>query len=323
MNLKLPSLMVLLAIAVVAPPASAQDNYPSRPITLVTSVSAGMTSDIIARIFADKLTKRMGQPVLVQNMPGGGGTVASRAVAAAPADGYTLLTVNVGHSVNPFLYKNLPYDTLRDFTGVALIAESPIVVLVPASLGVRTLKDFIALAKQKPGMINYPSAGIGTVTHLAGALFASLAGIELVHVPYKTMSTITADLLGGRVQAAFFPPGAVLAQIQEGKLLTLGVSTPEPMREPFVVPSVRQEVNIDYIISNWNGIVAPAKTPAPILQRLAGHIQQVAQDEEVKEKYKAFGLVSRTVLLREFDAYMKEDMERLGPVVKASGASAN
>jgi tripartite-type tricarboxylate transporter receptor subunit TctC len=315
--------ILLLAFLMAAIPAQAQDSYPSRTVTLVTSVSAGMTSDIIARIFADKLTRRMGQPVIVQNMPGGGGTVASRFVAAAPADGYTLLTVNVGHSVNPFLYKNLPYDTLRDFAGVALIAESPIVVLVPASLGVRTLKDFIALAKQKPGTINYPSAGIGTVTHLAGALFASLAGIDLVHVPYKTMSTITADLLGGRVQAAFFPPGAVLAQIQEGKLLTLGVSTPEPMREPFVVPSVRQEVNIDYIISNWNGIVAPAKTPPAVLERLAGHIQQVAQDEEVKEKYKSFGLVSRTVLLRDFDAYLKEDMERLGPVVKASGAGVN
>jgi tripartite-type tricarboxylate transporter receptor subunit TctC len=306
-----------------AVPAFGQDAYPSRPITLITSVSAGMTSDIIARMFADKLSRRLGQPVVVQNMPGAGGTVASRSVAAAPADGYTLLTVNVGHSVNPFLYKDLPYDTQRDFTGVALIAESPIVVLVPASLGVRTLKDFIALAKAKPRTINYPSAGVGTVTHLAGALFASLAGIELVHVPYKTMSTINADLLSGRTQAAFFPPGAVLAQIKEGKLLTLGVSTPEPMREPFHVPSVRQEVNIDYIISNWNGIIAPAKTPRPVLERLAAQIQQIAEDEEVKQRYKALGFVSRTLLLREFDAYMKADMERLGPVVKASGARAN
>lgn len=314
---------LLCALLAVVATAFAQDKYPSKPITLVTSVSAGMTSDIIARIFADKLAKRMGQQVVVQNMPGAGGTLASRSVVAAPADGYTLLTVNVGHSVNPFLYKNLPYDTLRDFVGVALIAESPIVVLVPTSLGVRTLKDFIALAKQKPGTINYPSAGIGTVTHLAGALFASLAGIELVHIPYKTMSTITADLLGGRVQAAFFPPGAVLAQIQEGKLLMLGVSTPEAMREPFAVPSVREAVGLDYIFSNWNGIVAPAKTPAAVLEVLASHIREVAQDEDVKARYKTLGLVSRTVLLRDFDAYMKADMQRLAPVIKASGATAN
>lgn len=313
----------LLGLLALALPAAAQDSYPSRPITLVTSVGAGMTSDIIARLFADRLTRRLGQPVIVQNMPGGGGTIASRHVVVQPADGYTLLTVNVGHSVNPFIYKNLPYDTLRDFAGVALIAESPIVVIVPATLGVRTLKDFVALARQKPGTINYPSAGVGTVTHLAGALFASLAGISLVHVPYKTMSTITADLVSGRVQAAFFPPGAVLAQLQEGRLVPLGVSTPEPMREPFALPSVRQELGIDYIMSNWNGIVAPAKTPPAVMQRLAGQIQEVARDGEVTEKYKTFGLVPRAVLLREFDAYMKEDMERLGPVVRASGASAD
>ena len=122
---------------------------------------------------------------------------------------------------------------------------------------------------------------------------------------------------------AFFPPGAVLAQLQEGKLVPLGVSTPDPMREPFALPSVRRELGIDYIISNWNGIVAPAKTPQPVLQRLAAHIEEVAKDPEVTEKYKTFSLVPRTVLLREFDAYMKEDMERLGPVVKASGAAAN
>ena len=312
-------LPALLAGAIAA---SAQDNYPSRPVQLVTTISAGMTSDILARMFADKLTQRLGQPVIVQNKPGAGGTIATQSVAVAAPDGYTLLMINVGHSLNPFLYRNLPYDGLRDFAGVVLFAESPLVVMVSSSLGVRTLKEFIALAKEKPGSIYYPSAGIGTVTHLGGAYFASLAGINLVHVPYKTMSTIIADLLGGRVQAAFFPP-AMLSQFPEGKLLTLAVSSAEPLREPLAVPTAREAANLDYVMSNWSGIVAPAKTPGPILERLSRTVQEIAAEEDVKAKYKTLGLTLRIVALRDFDAFMKSDMERLGPVVKASGATAN
>jgi len=322
MELKTVVSMFFPALLAGAITAGAQDSYPSRPVQLVTTISAGMTSDILARMFADKLTQRLGQPVIVQNKPGAGGTIATQAVAGAAPDGYTLLMINVGHSLNPFLYRNLPYDGLRDFAGVVLFAESPLVVLVNPQLGVRTLKEFIALAKQKPGTIYYPSAGVGTVTHLGGAYFASLAGIDLVHVPYKAMSAIIADLISGRVQAAFFPP-AMLSNFQGGKLLALAVSSTEPLREPVVLPTAREAANLDYVMSNWSGIVAPAKTPVPILERLSRAIQEIAVEEDVKARYKTLGLALRIVALRDFDAFMKADMERLGPVVKASGATAN
>ncbi|MSQ73999.1 MAG: tripartite tricarboxylate transporter substrate binding protein [Betaproteobacteria bacterium] len=314
----------LPALIAAAIDAKAQDNYPSRPIEMVTTFAAGMTTDVVARIVAEKLTQRLGQPVTVQNKPGAGGTIATQSVAIAPPDGYTLLMLNSAHSVNPFLYQSLQYDTIRDFAGVALVAETPIVIFASPSLGVRNLKELIALAKQKPGSINYPSSGIGSTSHLAGAAFATLVGIDMVHVPYKTQSAQTADFLAGRVQVAFVPPTAYLSQAIQGKFLTLGVATVEPMREPFVVPSVKEMTNLDYIFVNWYGLLAPAKTPSPILERLSRTVVQILEEEDVKEKYKALLLTPRrVVVLREFDALIRADRDRMGPVVKASGARAN
>ena len=310
-------------LGLIATCLTAQEAYPSRPLQIVTTNSSGTTADIISRLFADKLQQRLGQSVLVQNRPGAGGTLATQSVAVARPDGYTLLMANLGHSVNPHLYHNLPYDSIRDFVGVALVAEAPVVILVPPSLKARSLKEFVALAKQQPSTINYASAGAGTPTHLAGAYFASLVQIDLVHVPYKSLSNIMADILGGRVQAAFFPLSPVLAYVQEGKLLALGVSSTKPMREPLNVPTARESIGIDYIFNNWFGFVAPAKTPTPILETLSRTIRGIAEGDDFHERYKALGLIPRVVVMSEFDAYIKEDMSRLGPVVKASGAVAN
>lgn len=312
-----------LLLAVNAGLARAQESYPSRPVQMIVTFPSGMTTDIIARIFAEKMSQRLGQPVVVQNRPGAAGTIATQSVAVAAADGYTLLMAGSAHAVNPFLHDNLPYDSLRDFAGIALVGESPLVVLAHPSLGVRSVKELIALAKQKPGTINYPSGGIGSATHLAGALFASLAGIQLVHVPYKSMSNIAADLLDGRVQAAFFPVSAMLPQIQEGKLVALAVSSAGPMREPLALASVREAAGIDYVFSNWNGLLAPARTPLPILERLSRTVQQVAEDADVRDRFKALGVASRILAMRDFDVFIKADMDRLGPVVRASGTRAN
>lgn len=302
--------------------ARAQDKYPSRPVTVVIPYAGGTTTDLIARAFAPKLSARLGQPVVVQNRPGAGGTIATQSVASATPDGYTLLMANSTHAINPALYTKLPYDSSRDFAGVALVAESAYLVIVAPQMGVRTLKDFIAKAKQKPGSINYASAGVGTSTHLAAAYFCSLAGIELVHVPYRNTSEQLTDLLSGRVEVTFAPTAFLLSQIREGKLLALGVSTADAMRAPLEVPSTRS-AGINYEYTAWFGMLAPAKTPSATLAQLSREIRQVQELPEIKAEFLRLGLSARDVPLNEFDAYIKTDMEKLGPFVKASGAKAD
>jgi tripartite-type tricarboxylate transporter receptor subunit TctC len=316
-------ILAAFALAAFSLSAGAQEKYPSRPIQMVVALAQATTADIIARVYAEKLSQRLGQPVVVQNRPGAGGTIASQAVASAAPDGYTLLMTNSAHSINPALYNNLPYDSLRDFVGVALVADSPALVVVNRDVGARTLKEFIALAKHKPGTFNYGSAGVGTATHLAGAYFAAKAGVEIVHVPYKTSPELITDLLSGRIHATFVPPAFLLSQIREGKLLALGVSTAEPMHEPLEVPSVRGAANVDYEYSTWYGFLAPAKVPAASLRLLAQSLQQAGEEKDLKERYRTLGLVGRNLVLKDFDAHIKADMEKLGPLVKASGAKAN
>lgn len=315
-------MLAALALAV-SVAAAAQDKYPSRPIQMVVAQTQGTTADIIARAYAEKISRVLGQPVVVQNRPGAGGTIATQAVAASAPDGYTILMTNSAHSINPSLYSNLGFDTLRDFAGVAMVADSPALVVINPQIGARTLKEFIALAKQKPGSLNYGSAGVGSATHLAGAYFASRAGIEIVHVPYKSGAELISDLLGGRIQATFVPPAFLLAQIKEGKVLALGVSQADSLREPLAVPSARQAANVDYEYSTWYGIFAPAKVPAATLELLSRTIAQAGEEQDLKERYRKLGLLSRKMALRDFDAFIKADIEKLAPVIKASGAKAN
>ncbi len=306
----------------------AQDRYPSRPVQIIAPVSAGSAVDIISRIYAERLSKRLGQQFLVINRQGAGGTIAAAAVAKAPADGYTLFMANSQHSVNPALYDNLPYDSLKDFAGVALLAESPSFVVVSPQLGVKSLAEFIALARQKPGSINYGSAGIGSATHMAGAYFAKRAGIQMVHIPYKVSADITADLMAGRIQANFVPPAFQLPQIRDGKLRVLATTAAEPMRSPLEVPTVASATSTasglaNYVYATWYGFLAPARTPAPVMELLAKNIREAADDPEVRERYQTLGLSSRIRTLRDFDDYLRADMERLVPLAKESGAKVD
>ena len=198
----------------------AQDAYPSRPMQLVAP-AVGVSTDVIGRLIADGFQRRTGQTMVVVNRPGAAGTIAAQAVATAAPDGYTLLVVNAAHVMNTFLYPKLSFDNFRDFVGVALLAEAPFVVVVGAQLGIKTLQEFIARAKQAPGTINYASAGFGSTTHIAGSLFASKAGIDIVHVPYQNMANILVYFLGGRIHSGFYPPGFMLQPIREGNSLRL------------------------------------------------------------------------------------------------------
>ena len=316
--------LVTLTTIGLAASARAQEKYPTKPIQVVIPLSAGTTADIVTRVFADKLSQRLGQSLVVQNRPGAGGTIGSEAGARAAPDGYTILAVNSQHSINPFVMSKLTYDTLRDFVGIALIAEAPALVAVNPKLGVTTLAQFIALAKQRPGSINYGSAGIGTATHLAGAYFANRANIEMVHVPYKTGNDILADLVSGRIEVTFSPVAFLLPNVREGKVLALAITSPEPSKTPLDVPSASDAGPLpNFAYSTWYGFVAPAKTPRTILDRLAQEMKAVSEDKDVRERFAGQGIQPRAILLAEFDAYIKADMEKIEPLIKQSGAKTN
>jgi tripartite-type tricarboxylate transporter receptor subunit TctC len=305
-----------LAAAIAAAPARAQDPYPARLITVVVPLTPGTTIDILARLYAEHLAKRLGQQVVVANRPGAGGLIAAQAVASAPADGYTVLLANSGHAILGTLNKNLPFDPVGDFAGVSLIGDAPTLVTVAPVLGVKSLAEFVALAKAKPGAVNYGSAGIGTATHLAGAYFALRTGTELVHVPYTVSSTIIADLLGGRIQATFAPAAFTLPLLQDGRLKALAVAADEPIREPVEVPTARA-AGVDYQNATWYGFLAPGKTPRPVLQILNDAVAAVSQDRELADKVRAQGITPRRIGLRDFDAHIRADMDRLGPLLKS------
>jgi tripartite-type tricarboxylate transporter receptor subunit TctC len=300
-------------------PASAQDRYPSRAITIVTPITAGTTIDILARLFADGLSKKFGQQVIVLNRPGAGGIIAAQAVATAAPDGYTILLANSGHVILGSLNKQLPFDPLNDFAGVNLIGLAPAIVNVSPALGVRTLREFVDLAKAKPGSINFGSAGIGTATHLAGAYFGLQTATDLVHVPYTVSSTIIADLLGGRIQATFAPAAFTLPLLQEGKLLGLAVAADEPIKEPLQIPTAASQ-NVDYKFATWYGFLASSKTPKPILQTLSEAIGAVGDDPETQAKIRLQGITPQRLGLADFDAYIRRDIDRLGPVTKSISA---
>jgi tripartite-type tricarboxylate transporter receptor subunit TctC len=306
----------LAGLVCLCPPARAQDHYPSRLITIIAPITAGTTIDILARLYADKLSKRFGQQVVVVNRPGAGGLIAAQAVASSPPDGYTLIFVNSGHTILGALNKNLPFDPVRDFAGVSLVGEAPTIVTVPPALDILNLKEFVARAKARPGTINYGSAGIGTATHLAGAYFALKTDTDLVHIPYTVSATIIADMLGGRIQASFVPAAFVLPLLQDGRLRALAVSAKEPVTDPIRIPTALSQ-GIDYQNATWYGILAPAKTPKSVLQSLSQAISEVGKDPELQAKIRAQGIDPRDIELEKFDLHIQADMARLDPLLKA------
>jgi len=291
--------------------------YPQRPIRMLVPLSPGTTTDVVARQFADRLGQRFGQPIIVDNKPGAGGTLAAQAAAKSPADGYTILLVNSQHAINPASYPSLPYDTLRDFSGIALVGEAPSVIAVPRDLGVKTLAEFVALAKSKPGSLNYGSSGIGSQTHLSGAYFANRTGVTLTHVPYRSGSEVVSDLVTNRIQSVFVPAAFLFGQIQSGKVRALAVAGTERLATLRDVPTTAEAGVSGVEFSTWFGFVAPARTPPQVLAKLAEALKAVAQDPAEREKLLGQGITPRVMVLGEFDTYIKAEIDRLAPIVKA------
>jgi tripartite-type tricarboxylate transporter receptor subunit TctC len=318
------ALLLAASLLLAVPTALAQDApYPTHPIRIVVPFSAGALTDTLARVYAEQLTRRLGEPVIVENKPGSGGIPAMLAMLQAPADGYTLEMVSSAHAVNATLFTKLPYDTLKDVSGVALIASSPTVAVVNPNLGVKTLPEFIAHAKSKPDSINYGSAGMGSSTHLVAEYLRKEAGIKMTHVPYKGVQEAVTEVLAGRIDIAFPPVALALPQVKAGKLVAIAQTGTQ--RSPMLpdVPTVQEAglKGFDYDI--WYALLAPSKTAKPILQRLAKEVKEISAMPEIREKLALQGVVPKDLYLEDFDRFIRADVAKQGALVKMSGARAD
>lgn len=312
------------AFFLASPAAQAQavTAYPKQPVTLVVPFPAGGPTDAMARLLAQKLSERLGQPVVIDNRGGAGGAIAAEMVARAPADGHTLFFGTTGTmSINPSLYKKLRYDPVKDFAPVSLMATTMNVLVVNPQVPAKNLAELVQLAKSKPSELAYGSAGNGSSNHLSGELFKSIAGIQINHVPYRGSAPAMIDLLGGRLAMMFDTIAVQTQNIAAGKVRALAVTGPK--RSPLLpeVPTAQEAGLKGFDVSIWFGVLAPAATPAPIVERLNREVVAVMASDEMHKRMQADGAEARTTTPAEFADLIKQDTAKWAPVIKSSGAS--
>jgi tripartite-type tricarboxylate transporter receptor subunit TctC len=314
--LKAAGLLLALTTAV-----AAQD-YPTKPVRLIIPFPPGGSNDVVGRLIATHLSERLGKQVVVDNRgAGAGGVVGTEVAAGAPHDGYTLLIISLAHAVNPWLYK-LPYDPLKAFTPVAILASGPNVLVVNPGLPVNSVKDLLAAAKEKPGQLQYASAGIGSFQHLGGELFKLTAAVNLLHVPFKGGGPAMIDVIGGHTKVMFSSLVQTTPQIQSGKLRALGVGGLKPSKILPGVPTIAEAGVPGYEATNWWGIVAPAGVPQAVVDRLRKGIAEVQTSPLVLEQFAKEGADVVQMSQAEFAAFMASEMAKWEKVVKASGMKA-
>lgn len=318
--------LALVGLAMMTGFARAQsaDNYPDRAIRLVVPFAAGGSTDIVARIVAAKMSEILKQPVVVENRAGAGGNAGAAAVAKAPPDGYTVLMGTVAtHAINPALYTKMPYDPVKDFAPVSLLVNVPNVVVVHPSLNVKTTAELIALLKANPDKYEYASSGIGTPLHLSGALFESMAGVKMVHVPYKGAGPALVDVMSGQVKIMFDNLPSSISHIRKGTVIGLAVTTKDRSPAAPDMPTVNESGLPGYETYSWNAIFAPAGTPTAIIDKLAKACMEAMADPQVKEKLADLSAVAVGSTPAQLGDHVKAEIAKWGPVVKASGASIN
>lgn len=313
--------LVLLATAV-AFPAAAQ-NYPSRPVRLIVGFAPGGGVDINARMLAPKLSEYLGQQVVVENVPGAGTNIANERVAKSAPDGYTLLINTAALAINMSLYRNLPFDALRDFAPVSVFSESPNVLVVNAKLAAQNVKELVAMARSAPGKLNYSSAGVGTTQHLAAELFKLRTGTFIVHIPYKGTAPSMTALIASEVDLSFANIPSIQGHLKSGRLRALAATAAR--RDPQLpeVPTMREAGVEGVEVVVWYGVLAPAGTPREIVQKLAEGIARTARDPEIRKRMLEQGAEPVGNTPEEFAKLLREEVARWAEVVKISGARAD
>jgi tripartite-type tricarboxylate transporter receptor subunit TctC len=299
--------------------AFAQD-YPVKPIRVLVGYAPGGGADAVARIIAQKLTERLGQTVLVDNRSGAAAMIAAELVAHATPDGYTLLVTDTPHTINPGMFKKVPYDPNRDFTPIALAASSPLALVVHPSVPAQTLQQFIELAKAQPGKLTLGSGG--AITQLVGELFKLRTGINLTHVPYKGTGPAVADVIAGQIQSTFSTMPSVVPQFKAGKLRALGVSTRKRTAGAPEIPTFEEAGVKDFDAANWYGFQAPAGLPAPVLAILAAEIVRAVAQPDVRERFLNLALDPLTSTPQEFRVYIAAEVKKWAGIIKAANIQA-
>ncbi len=301
--------------------AAAASGYPLRPVKVVVPYPPGGPTDIVARVVFQQVAESTGQPFLIDNRPGAGGNIGAEAVARAPADGYTLLVATTAHAINMSMFKSLNYDVVKDFAPVSLLTQGPLVLVANPGFAPNTVAELVALAKAKPGTLNFASSGNGQSTHLSGELFNTMAGIKLSHVPYKGSAPALTDVIGGQVPVMFDTMLSAMPFVKSGKLKALAVTSPQRSPAAPDLPTIAESGLPGYEVFAWNGVVAPAGTPPAVIARLNDELKKAMQLPQVKEKFSLQGFAASWTTPEQMRGFIGGEVAKWGKTVKASGAT--
>lgn len=310
---------IVAAMAIFSSPAATADNYPDRPIRLIVPTSPGSTADVVARVVADQLGKQLNQTLVVENLSGAGGIPGTRQLVASKPDGHTLAIISSNHAINPSLYKDIPYDSVKDITAISVLGTTPLALVVANDSVYKSTQDLLSAAKAAPGKINYGSSGIGTVLHLAGELMNSQAQIDMTHVPYRGGTVLATDVMSGQIDTAFLAVPSILGAVEGGKLRALAVSTPERVGALSNVPTLSESGVKGYSYDAWIALIGPAGLPADIVAKLQDAVQRSMKDETLLKALQPQGFVSTGTGSQEALKILNDEVERSATLVKMAG----
>ena len=309
---------IIIGLAAGSAPG-AEGPYPGRPVRVVVPFTPGGQPDIVARLITPKLTEYLGQQVVVDNRPGAGSMIGSRIVASSTPDGHTLLSISAAHVVTPAVRANPGYDTLRDFAGVTMMANAAYYLVVPISLDAKSVKDLIALAKARPGQLNFTSAGTGSGTHFGGEMFKAAAGIDIVHVPHKGIPEALTDTMAGRVHLFMAPFGASAGLVRDGKLRALAVTTLQRTRMNPDIPTIAESGLPGFRYDSWNALFAPAKTPRPIVDKLNREVARALKLADVEQRLHAIGIEPVATTPAQLDQFVAAQLKQARALAQKAG----